>query len=117
MLQRVGVGVLWRDGIPIASTRHCSTLSDHGESLGERGLYLHGFPYALAPAQQTHVPMLMWFSQSAQKRFGFDAACLRRKQNEALVDQEALIMSTLLRVSSASLPRETPGSAGEVADV
>lgn len=35
-------------------------VSDHGESLGESGLYLHGFPYALAPESQTHVPMLFW---------------------------------------------------------
>lgn len=37
-------------------------VSDHGESLGENGLYLHGFPYALAPSQQTHIPMLYWRS-------------------------------------------------------
>lgn len=35
-------------------------VSDHGESLGEHGLYLHGLPYALAPDVQTHVPMLAW---------------------------------------------------------
>lgn len=38
-------------------------MSDHGESLGENGLYLHGFPYALAPAHQTHIPALAWFSK------------------------------------------------------
>ncbi|HET7158724.1 MAG TPA: sulfatase-like hydrolase/transferase, partial [Burkholderiales bacterium] len=59
-------------------------VSDHGESLGERGLYLHGLPYAVAPIEQTHVPMLMWLSHAAQDRFGIDAACLRRKQDEAL---------------------------------
>jgi lipid A ethanolaminephosphotransferase len=35
-------------------------VSDHGESLGEKGLYLHGMPYALAPTEQTHVPLLLW---------------------------------------------------------
>nr|WP_269801466.1 sulfatase-like hydrolase/transferase [Colwellia sp. Bg11-28] len=35
-------------------------VSDHGESLGENGIYLHGFPYAFAPKQQTHIPMLFW---------------------------------------------------------
>lgn len=35
-------------------------VSDHGESLGESGLYLHGFPYALAPLQQTRVPAILW---------------------------------------------------------
>lgn len=37
-------------------------VSDHGESLGERGIYLHGMPYAIAPKAQTHVPALLWFS-------------------------------------------------------
>lgn len=36
-------------------------ISDHGESLGENNLYLHGMPYMIAPDEQTHVPMVMWF--------------------------------------------------------
>ncbi|MBF0219844.1 MAG: sulfatase-like hydrolase/transferase, partial [Gammaproteobacteria bacterium] len=36
--------------------------SDHGESLGENGIYLHGLPYALAPSAQTHIPMMLWLS-------------------------------------------------------
>ena len=35
-------------------------LSDHGESLGENNLYLHGLPYAVAPREQKHVPMVWW---------------------------------------------------------
>jgi len=35
-------------------------ISDHGESLGEAGAYLHGFPYSLAPVEQIHIPMLFW---------------------------------------------------------
>ena len=38
--------------------------SDHGESLGEYGLYLHGLPYFMAPDAQKHVPLIMWFSDS-----------------------------------------------------
>ncbi|MFT5851885.1 MAG: lipid A ethanolaminephosphotransferase [Colwellia sp.] len=41
-------------------------VSDHGESLGEKGLYLHGFPYALAPSQQTHIPMLFWTNNKSE---------------------------------------------------
>jgi len=37
-------------------------VSDHGESLGENGIYLHGFPYWLAPDEQKHVPMVFWAS-------------------------------------------------------
>ncbi|WP_226648500.1 phosphoethanolamine transferase [Microbulbifer variabilis] len=35
-------------------------ISDHGESLGESGIYLHGFPYSFAPDVQKHVPMIFW---------------------------------------------------------
>jgi lipid A ethanolaminephosphotransferase len=45
------------------STAYDPTLlyvSDHGESLGEGNLYLHGMPYAFAPREQTHVPMVLW---------------------------------------------------------
>ena len=35
-------------------------VSDHGESLGDAGVYLHGLPYSFAPREQTHVPMWLW---------------------------------------------------------
>jgi lipid A ethanolaminephosphotransferase len=57
-------------------------VSDHGESLGENGLYLHGLPYALAPAQQTQVPMVAWFSPGLQRRTGLSMACLRERAAE-----------------------------------
>ena len=37
-------------------------VSDHGESLGENNLYLHGLPYAIAPDVQKQVPMFLWLS-------------------------------------------------------
>ena len=39
-------------------------VSDHGESLGENGLYLHGMPRFIAPDTQLHVPAIMWFSDN-----------------------------------------------------
>ncbi len=36
-------------------------VSDHGESLGENGIYLHGLPKSIAPAAQLHVPAVLWF--------------------------------------------------------
>jgi lipid A ethanolaminephosphotransferase len=36
--------------------------SDHGESLGENGVYLHGLPRMVAPAAQNEIPMLAWLS-------------------------------------------------------
>jgi lipid A ethanolaminephosphotransferase len=38
-------------------------VSDHGESLGEHGLYLHAAPYILAPKEQTHIPAIVWMGQ------------------------------------------------------
>lgn len=59
-------------------------ISDHGESLGEGGLYLHGSPYFMAPEQQTKVPMILWMSQAFQDRFGVDQSCLADMKNAAL---------------------------------
>lgn len=53
-------------------------VSDHGESLGEDGIYLHAAPYAIAPKYQTRVPMVMWFSPLWAKNEGFDLDCLRK---------------------------------------
>lgn len=52
-------------------------VSDHGESTGEKGIYLHGTPYMIAPSQQTHVPMLFWASEGFLKSRGTTPACLR----------------------------------------
>ena len=59
-------------------------VSDHGESLGESGLYLHGMPYSLAPKEQTHIPMLTWFSQGFVADKKLDESCLAKlaKENE-----------------------------------
>lgn len=54
-------------------------VSDHGESLGENNLYLHGLPYAFAPDQQTRVPMVTWLSAGLQQRSGVRAGCLRQQ--------------------------------------
>ena len=54
-------------------------VSDHGESLGEKGLYLHGIPYAIAPDEQIRVPMTWWLSPSFTTHFGIDRSCLIRE--------------------------------------
>jgi lipid A ethanolaminephosphotransferase len=42
-------------------------MSDHGESLGENGLYLHGLPYFMAPETQTHIGSLIWLGDSIKE--------------------------------------------------
>ena len=56
-------------------------VSDHGESLGEYGLYLHGLPYAIAPDVQKHVPLVAWLSPNLQSRLRLTTECLRRDQD------------------------------------
>jgi lipid A ethanolaminephosphotransferase len=51
-------------------------MSDHGESLGEGGTYLHGLPYAIAPDVQKQIPLIMWFSPAAQQR-GIKLDCMK----------------------------------------
>ena len=55
-------------------------VSDHGESLGENNLYLHGLPYAVAPEYQKHVPWITWQSPD----FGISSTCLQAHKNQAL---------------------------------
>jgi lipid A ethanolaminephosphotransferase len=52
-------------------------VSDHGESLGENGIYLHGLPYAVAPAEQLEVPMLWWLPPDSARSFAIDLQCMQ----------------------------------------
>lgn len=70
-------------------------LSDHGESLGEDGVYLHGLPWSIAPETQKHVPMLLWLSQDYQQRYGVSSQCLQQRAKTDPYSQDNLF-STLL---------------------
>jgi len=54
-------------------------VSDHGESLGEAGIYLHGFPYAIAPEEQLHIPMLFWASDGFYESRRISSDCIKRQ--------------------------------------
>jgi lipid A ethanolaminephosphotransferase len=57
--------------------------SDHGESLGENNLYLHGLPYAIAPKVQKRVPMVLWASAGLTQGAGaLDLACLQKRATQ-----------------------------------
>ncbi|MEC8568437.1 MAG: sulfatase-like hydrolase/transferase, partial [Pseudomonadota bacterium] len=76
-------------------------LSDHGESTGESGMYLHGAPYAIAPSQQTHVPMLMWFSDAWKQQAQKQMSCLsQQRQKELSQDNLFPTMLSLLDVKT-----------------
>jgi len=57
-------------------------LSDHGESLGENGVYLHGLPYMIADNFQKHIPMIMWFSKGFTGSKHLDTNCLIAKEGD-----------------------------------
>jgi lipid A ethanolaminephosphotransferase len=59
-------------------------VSDHGESLGEKGLFLHGLPRAIAPSEQTQVPMVWWLSEGFTQSMGLKRDCLYETSTDAL---------------------------------
>jgi lipid A ethanolaminephosphotransferase len=54
-------------------------VSDHGESLGENNIYLHGLPYKIAPKEQTEVPMIIWMSENMKKYDYIDYDCMKEE--------------------------------------
>jgi len=70
-------------------------VSDHGESLGENGIYLHAAPYAIAPQAQTHVPMVMWFGKQTLEDASIDRNCLAAKQNQPDLSHDYMFHSVL----------------------
>ncbi|MCC6812599.1 MAG: phosphoethanolamine transferase [Rubrivivax sp.] len=81
-------------------------LSDHGESLGEYGLFLHGMPYNMAPDVQKHVPMVAWLDDALLRRERLSDACLRAGANAPLThDNLYHTMLGLLDVQSPTYTR------------
>lgn len=78
-------------------------VSDHGESTGESGMYLHGAPYLIAPKEQTHVPMVMWFSDQWPKKSQY-VACLQQQANDAISHDHLFpTMLSLLQIQTQVL--------------
>ena len=71
-------------------------VSDHGESTGEHGLYLHSAPYAIAPSQQTHIPMLSWFSANWQQQNQQQVICIQQQKNSPM--SHDMLFPTLLHL-------------------
>ena len=78
-------------------------VSDHGESLGEKGIYLHGMPYSIAPREQVEVPMVMWMSGAFAQGAGVDVGCVRELATRpASHDHLFHTLLGLMRVHTAS---------------
>jgi len=77
-------------------------LSDHGESLGEFGLFLHGMPYGVAPEAQKHVPWVMWFSNGMRSRDQIARDCLAKSLDQPLTHDN--LYHTVLGVMDVESP-------------
>lgn len=82
-------------------------LSDHGESLGESGLYLHGVPRMIAPEEQLKVPMWLWLSPALREADGLDLGCLRQRASEPRTHD--VLFSTVLGLMRVESSVRMPG--------
>jgi lipid A ethanolaminephosphotransferase len=74
----------WLKGQDKAHTTAMLYVSDHGESLGEKNIYLHGLPYRVAPPEQTTVPMITWLSPHFEQLSRVSTRCLQTQRDKAL---------------------------------
>jgi lipid A ethanolaminephosphotransferase len=81
-------------------------VADHGESLGENNLYLHGMPFGIAPDVQKHVPWVTWLSTGFEHRTGIATECLRSRRSLPLShDNYFHSVLGLMQVTSAVYDR------------
>ncbi|RYF53510.1 MAG: phosphoethanolamine transferase, partial [Comamonadaceae bacterium] len=70
-------------------------VADHGESLGENNIYLHGLPYPIAPDVQKHVPWITWLSPAMQSRTGASQGCLQKDLADRRITHDNYFHSVL----------------------
>ena len=80
----LALSVAWADRQSATHDPALLYVSDHGESLGENNLYRHGLPYAVAPREQIHVPMVVWFAPQTVADATLDVGCVQRGRDAAL---------------------------------
>lgn len=82
-------------------------VSDHGESLGENNIYLHGLPYSVAPEEQIKVPMILWMSKTMTKFDHLDYSCIAKKAEENTWSHDNIFhtLLALLEIKSTTYDR------------
>ena len=90
-------------------------ISDHGESLGENGLFLHGAPYRISPDVQKVVPMVMWLSAGFKSDYGVSEETLQKNVTSQTVTHDHLYHTVLglLKVKSSTYEAQWDLSAQE----
>ena len=83
--EQLGTGHAVKEGLDGIEDRPVVLIyiSDHGESLGEFGLYLHGTPYTIAPDVQKDIPFLVWMSARFRRETGIENADLERTEQHS----------------------------------
>ena len=75
----LGSAIQWLKAQEVSASPALLYLADHGESLGENNIYLHGMPYSVAPDVQKRVPWITWLSPGFEQRTKITTACLQRQ--------------------------------------
>ena len=73
-------------------------ISDHGESLGENKMFMHGLPMKLAPKEQYEIPFLVWTSKGYRTY----------KSNLPAVLEQHYIFHSVLNLLSIQSPAYDP---------
>jgi lipid A ethanolaminephosphotransferase len=81
-------------------------LSDHGESLGEYGLFLHGLPYNIAPEVQKHVPLVIWLGDGMAARDRLSRSCMEAGASQPLTHDN--LYHTVLGLLNVHTPTYKP---------
>ncbi|WP_311224199.1 MULTISPECIES: phosphoethanolamine--lipid A transferase [unclassified Acidovorax] len=91
----VNATIRWLQGRSAEAQTSMIYVADHGESLGENNIYLHGLPYAIAPDVQKHVPWITWLSPAMQQRGGTSTACLQAAMGDRRITHDNYFHSVL----------------------
>ncbi len=102
----LGETIDWLKGQSKAYDPALLYVSDHGESLGEYGLFLHGVPYSFAPEAQKHVPMVTWFSDGMSERRKLSRSCMEAGLDAPLTHDN--LYHTVLGVMDVTTPTYKP---------
>jgi len=83
-------------------------VSDHGESLGENNIYLHGLPYKLAPKEQKQIPMILWMNETMKQWEHVDYGCMRKEADQNTYTHDNLFHSVigLLKIKTHTYNKE-----------
>lgn len=88
-------------------------LSDHGESLGEYGLYLHGTPYSIAPGVQKDIPFIVWMSDEFKRHKHIRASDLAADASHSQANVFHSVMGTFDMRSEIYKPDRDIFASGE----